>query len=138
MAILAWTGFDDLASYTRLRALGVRGYLRKPTDSATMIAAVRTLARGGTLISPDPLVEAAEHGIARLSDQEWAVLRRIAAGRSNAAMAEELVIAVSTVEGYLTRLYRKLNVTSRAEAIARGYDVGLLLPADAARAAGLD
>jgi DNA-binding NarL/FixJ family response regulator len=75
-AILAWTGYHDIASYTRLRALGVRGYLHKLTDNAMLIAAVRLLASGGTAIEQDPITAAAEHGIAQPSDQEWAGRRR--------------------------------------------------------------
>ncbi len=51
-----------------------------------------------------------------LSAQEQRVLRLVAAGRSNAEIARELVVSVNTVKGHLKNLYRKLNVGNRLEA----------------------
>ncbi len=53
-----------------------------------------------------------------LSAQEQRVLRLLAAGRSNAEIAAELVVSVNTVKGHVKNLYRKLNVGNRLEASA--------------------
>jgi DNA-binding NarL/FixJ family response regulator len=137
VAILAWTGYADIASYRRLMALGVPGYLHKPIGGAELIAAVRLLAGGGRVIGKDPIIAAEEHGIERLSDTEWEVLQLLADELTNAEIAAEMGIALSTAEAYVSRVLRKLGAKSRAGAVARGYDFGLLLPPDAARAAGL-
>lgn len=67
----------------------------------------------GTLVEP-------------LTDRERQILRLLAAGLSSTEIAAELVIAVSTTRSYLKTLYRKLDVHSRAEALARARALGWL------------
>jgi DNA-binding CsgD family transcriptional regulator len=55
----------------------------------------------------------------RLTPTEERVVARAAEGRSNAEIASELGLAVKTVEGHLTRVYRKLGIGSRAALAAR-------------------
>jgi LuxR family maltose regulon positive regulatory protein len=61
-----------------------------------------------------------------LSERELEVLRLIAMGRSNAEVAEALVIAVSTVKTHTNSIFSKLGVTSRTQAIARAHDLQLI------------
>lgn len=61
-----------------------------------------------------------------LADREIEVLRLIAAGLSNQEIAENLVLAVSTVKWHINNLYGKLGVSSRTQAIARARDLDLL------------
>jgi DNA-binding CsgD family transcriptional regulator len=61
-----------------------------------------------------------------LTPREQDVLRLIAAGASNAAIAQQLVLAVSTVKGYTHSLYGKLEASSRTEALARARARSLL------------
>jgi ATP/maltotriose-dependent transcriptional regulator MalT len=61
-----------------------------------------------------------------LSARELEVLRLLAAGRSNAAMAAELFVEQSTVKTHLIHLYRKLEVHSRTQAVARARALRLL------------
>jgi LuxR family maltose regulon positive regulatory protein len=61
-----------------------------------------------------------------LSEREVEVLRLIAAGLSNREIAEELVIAISTVKSHINNMYGKLGVGSRTQALARSQDLGLL------------
>ena len=87
-----------------------------PASLDTLIAAF-----GGQAAGPDQrgLVEA-------LSARELEVLRLLAAGRSNAAMAAELFVEPSTVKTHLVHLYRKLEVHSRTQAVARARALRLL------------
>jgi ATP/maltotriose-dependent transcriptional regulator MalT len=62
---------------------------------------------------------------ATLTPREVEVLRLVVAGCSNRAIAEELVISEWTVKSHLTRIYRKLDVSSRTKAIARARELGL-------------
>jgi len=61
-----------------------------------------------------------------LTDRELEVLRRIAAGQSNTAIAQALVVAVSTVKTHINRIFGKLGVTSRTQAVARARELDLL------------
>lgn len=61
-----------------------------------------------------------------LSPRELEVLRLIAAGATNAQIAQRLVIAVGTVKNHAKNIYSKLNVGSRTQAISRSRDLGLI------------
>ena len=60
-----------------------------------------------------------------ITPREVQVLRLVVAGHSNRAIAEQLVISVWTVKSHLTKIYRKLDVTSRAQATVRARELGL-------------
>jgi LuxR family maltose regulon positive regulatory protein len=61
-----------------------------------------------------------------LSDKELSMLRLMAAGRSNREIGDTLFLSVNTVKVYATRLYSKLAVHRRGEAVARAQELGLL------------
>lgn len=63
-----------------------------------------------------------------LTPRERDVLKLLVAGKSNAAIADELFISQRTVTTHLTRLYAKLDVTSRTEAISTALRMGLVTP----------
>jgi LuxR family maltose regulon positive regulatory protein len=69
---------------------------------------------------------AMESLIEPLSERELEVLRLVVAGLSNPEIAEELVIAVSTVKSHINHIYGKLGVESRTQAVARAQELGLL------------
>ena len=78
-------------------------------------------------LTPFPVVDqpppaAANSGVASagLSPREVDVLRLLTAGRSNREIAAELFISTRTVERHIENLYRKLDIHSRADAIAYG------------------
>jgi LuxR family maltose regulon positive regulatory protein len=62
---------------------------------------------------------------ATLTPREVEVLRLVVAGYSNRAIAEKLVISIWTVKSHLTKMYRKLDVTSRTQASVRARELGL-------------
>jgi LuxR family maltose regulon positive regulatory protein len=129
-----------LAALARALALGEpEGYLRVFLDEGAPMAellrhagsrgiAPKYVARllsefnrgaGAPPVSQQPLIEP-------LTDRELQVLRLIAAGLSNQAIAERLVVAVGTVKTHTASLYRKLDVTSRTQAVSRASELGLL------------
>lgn len=75
-------------------------------------------------VAPD--TEAAAPDRLGLTSRQLEILRLLAAGRSNAAIAEELFISERTVTTHLTRIYDRLDVSTRTEAIARSTRLGLL------------
>ncbi len=62
----------------------------------------------------------------RLSTREMEILQRLAAGRANSAIADELCLALSTVKWHILHLYRKLDVQTRLQAVARARALHLL------------
>jgi LuxR family maltose regulon positive regulatory protein len=76
-------------------------------------------ASGEAATARQPLIEP-------LSKRELEVLRRVAAGYSNNEIAQELVVAVSTVKKHINNIYDKLEVGSRTQAVARARELGLL------------
>ena len=66
-----------------------------------------------------------QNGIEVLTERELEVLRLLAAGRSNQAIAQELVVAVGTVKRHVSNIMSKLQVQSRLEAAAHARDLGL-------------
>ena len=61
-----------------------------------------------------------------LTPRELEVLKRIAAGDSNQAIAERLVITLSAVKKHTGNIYAKLNVNSRTQAVVRARQLGLI------------
>jgi LuxR family maltose regulon positive regulatory protein len=85
-------------------------------------------------LSKDTLLqstEATRQGIEQplvepLSARELEVLQRIAAGKSNQAIAQEFIISLGTIKTHINNIYGKLNVHSRTQAIARARELHLL------------
>lgn len=112
-------------------AAGADGYLPKTAPFEELLAAVRTVAAGRSLLSPDARQElvrglgaavaasiAARRRLARLTPAERRVLDLLAAGWTVREIAAELVVAVSTVRAHIRGLHTKLEVSSQLAAVA--------------------
>jgi LuxR family maltose regulon positive regulatory protein len=138
-------GNVDRALSTLERALSLaepEGYVRTFIDEGEPMAALlrRALAQSADAARPfapnyatrllaafgRPAASAPPGLVEPLSEREMDVLRLVVAGLSNPQIAEELVIAVSTVKSHINHLYGKLGVSSRAQAIARAQALHLL------------
>jgi LuxR family maltose regulon positive regulatory protein len=95
-----------LAAFARTEGRGLRTEWKDSADSALS-------PQSSALVEP-------------LTDRELEVLRLIAAGRSNAEIAQALVVAVSTVKTHVNRIFGKLGATSRTQAVARAHELHLL------------
>ena len=108
-----------------------RGRDADPADLAARLLLVLT-APPAADPAPSPApprrasIDAIEALSAPLTARELAVLRLIAAGRSNREIADELFLAVNTIRSYSQQLYGKLGVGSRTRAVARARELGLL------------
>jgi DNA-binding NarL/FixJ family response regulator len=110
-----------------LRA-GACAFITKRIDPHDLAAALRQ-ALDQTLFQPfrvNPLVTDGASPEPVLSDRELSVLRAVADGMSNKEIAKRLAYAEQTVKLDLTRVYRKLGVSNRTEALAVAYRKGLL------------
>ena len=141
LRVLVVTTFNvDEHVYDALRA-GASGFLLKDASAQQLIAGVRTVVRGESLLAPevtrrligryaarirpaDPEVAAA----GQLTPRELEVLRLIATGMSNAEIAAALVIGSETVKTYVSRILTKLGLRDRVQAVVHAYRTGLVRP----------
>lgn len=107
-------------------SLGVSGYLLKTAPAAEIVAAIRTVAGGGSAFTPAQLRAVREAGSLRLSGMDLGIIAGLVAGRSNDEIAGDLGIASKTVETHLTRLFAALDVASRTELAVRAEREGWL------------
>jgi DNA-binding NarL/FixJ family response regulator len=123
--IVLSTYSDDESVFAAVRA-GARGYLTKDAPSTALAEAVATVCRGDAHFSPSiqrRLVDAA--GPQPLTPRERDVLGLIAAGRSNTEIAARLYIAPATVKSHINKLFAKIGVRDRAQAVTYAFRHGL-------------
>jgi DNA-binding NarL/FixJ family response regulator len=136
LAIVVITTFDlDEYVHGALQA-GARGFLLKDAGSELLAQAVRAAAAGDALIAPAItarlLSTFAAQGQGRpqqepcepLTEREEEVLRTVASGSTNAEIAKELCISLSTVKTHLASLMRKLDARNRVEIAMWAYETG--------------
>ena len=137
--VLILTTFDlDEYVHAALR-VGASGFLLKETPADQLLAAIRVVADGDVLFGPTILRRLVETytrsggtpdatELAALTARETEVLRLVATGRANAAIAGELVVSEATVKTHLNRVMAKLGLSSRAQAVVVAYETGLVTP----------
>ena len=123
----------DHAGRPGLRPRGVptrsKAFVVKHAAGAELVDAIRAASRGATYINPvlgARLAVEPEGPPGGLTPREVEVLRLVAAGYTNPEIAEQLVISIRTVETHRAAIHRKLDTSSRAEAVAFARDHGLL------------
>jgi DNA-binding NarL/FixJ family response regulator len=140
--ILMLTTFDlDKYVYTAMKA-GAAGFLLKDAAPEVLIAAVRAVAGGETLLAPqitrrliEEFVRGPEPGadaglLEGLTPREREVLAEVGRGRSNQEIAGRLFLSEATVKTHLARLMTKLALRDRAQAVVIAYESGLVRPGD--------
>jgi DNA-binding NarL/FixJ family response regulator len=122
------TVYDDTDAIFDSLAAGAGGYLLKPVRSAQLIAAIREIIAGGAPMSSNiarRVVQtfrkpaAAPEGMSQLSARENEVLEHLAKGLLQKEIADQLGISYWTVQTHIARIYEKLHVHSRAQAVAK-------------------
>jgi DNA-binding NarL/FixJ family response regulator len=110
---------------------GASGYLLKAAPEAEILAGVRSVASGGTVMAP-AIATALARGIRqqqsapRLSDREREVLGLVAEGLSNPDIGRRLHVSEATVKTHLLHVFEKLGVGDRTRAVTRAMELGLL------------
>ncbi|MUL43896.1 response regulator transcription factor [Streptomonospora sp. PA3] len=138
--VVILTTYGERDYVLRAVALDANGFLLKSGDPYELLQGVRAVAAGGTCLSPsvaamvvsdlrsrqhdDADRESAQGRLAGLPPREQAVLRGIAAGRSNAEIAGDLRVTETTVKGYTTALFARLGVRNRVEAALAAWQAG--------------
>jgi len=137
IAVVILTTFNEDELMFRGLQAGARGYLLKDTDRATLFATIRAAARRETLLQPDIMarvlsrMESPSKALGagepvNLTEREQEVLEAVARGERSKEVAVQLGISERTVKAHLGSIYHKLDVDSRAAAIAVAAQLGLL------------
>jgi DNA-binding NarL/FixJ family response regulator len=141
--VLVLTTFDnDEIVYDAMQA-GASGFLLKSAPPARLVEGVRVVAAGDALLAPTITRRLVEEfvrrprpgddppGLAELTDREREVLVLIARGLSNAEIAARFVVSEATVKTHVNRVFQKLAVRDRVQAVVLAYECGLVRPGEA-------
>ena len=143
--VLILTTFDlDEYVFAALRA-GASGFLLKDTLPEDLLAAVRVVADGETLLSPGVTRRVVEEflrrpasgaaapvpGLDQLTEREREVLAAVARGLSNAEVADALYISPATAKTHVSHLLTKLQARDRAQLVVAAYESGVVQPGGA-------
>jgi DNA-binding NarL/FixJ family response regulator len=128
--IAVLSGLDSEAVAEEALAVGANAFISKRIDPEELPEALLAAYEGPVLepIGPRDGDRAPAVRAAGLTERELEVLRALGEGRSNREIAKLLWLAEQTVKFHLTNIYRKLNVSSRTEAVHWAYGNGLLEP----------
>jgi DNA-binding NarL/FixJ family response regulator len=138
--VLMLTTFDlDEYVYEALRA-GASGFLLKDVPAEQLASGVRLVAQGEALLAPSVtrrlIQEFAQRSrptqsdaaLDELTPRELEVLKLVARGRSNAEIADALVVSTTTVKTHVARLLMKLGVRDRVQLVVLAYETALVQP----------
>jgi two-component system, NarL family, response regulator NreC len=128
-AVVVLTMQDDPAFAREAFRQGASAFVVKHAAGTELIDAIRAVTRGDTYINPvlgARLAAEPEGPPGGLTPREVEVLRLVAAGHTNPEIAERLVISIRTVETHRAAIHRKLDTSTRADAVAFARDHGLL------------
>src|SRR5215208_3250803 len=137
--VLMLTSFADEDVVMASIMAGAAGFVTKNVGRAELLAAIRSVARGESLLDPAVtrsvlarLVELSERDRARgtdnLSEREREVLVLVAQGCTNREIAEKLVLSEHTARNHISRIFEKLGLSRRSEAAAYATRMGLTPP----------
>jgi DNA-binding NarL/FixJ family response regulator len=144
--VLILTTFDlDEYAYAGLRA-GASGFLLKDVPPNDLLSAIRAVASGDAVVAPavtrrllnaflphlpDPGSvpgTAVPPEVSELTSREREILTEVAAGLSNAEIADRLMLAEATVKTHVGRMLGKLHLRDRVQAVVYAYEHGLVRP----------
>ena len=142
--VLVLTTFDLDDYIFDALAAGASGFLLKHAPATELLHAVRVVAAGEALLAPEVTRRLIGHFVAArpdpaaagprpdrlasLTDRETEVLGLVARGLSNTEIADDLVLAEQTVKTHVSRIFAKLGLRDRAQAVVVAYECGLVRP----------
>ena len=143
--VVMLTTFDvDEYVYEALRA-GASGFLVKDVPPEQLVAGIRSVAAGDSLLAPSvtrrlieefvrrppDAVRAPPRELERLTTREVEVLRMMARGLSNAEIAAEFFVSETTIKTHVGHVLAKIGVRDRVQAVVFAYESGVVEPGEA-------
>nr|WP_275942284.1 response regulator transcription factor [Streptomyces spiramenti] len=143
--VIVLTTFDTDAHVLRALRAGAAGFLLKDTPPEELVTAVRHVARGRPVLSPevtrrliarvaesdqeqDTARDAARRRLAALADRERTVAAELGAGRTNAEIAARHHLALTTVKTHVSAILSKLDLNNRVQVALLVQEAGLIPP----------
>ncbi len=138
VSIIILTVYDDEQYIFALLEAGAAGYLLKTVGASELAQAIRQVHEGESVLSPSvarkvlgrfappPGLPSHQKASDLLSEREREILRLAAKGIGNRDIAQELTLSIRTVQNHLSRIFDKLGVASRTEAVVYGLRHGWL------------
>jgi DNA-binding NarL/FixJ family response regulator len=136
ISILVLTGFGDEDILQEAMRAGAHGFLLKDASPDELIDAIHRLIKGESLVSPRLLrrlfdeysryEEAEDVEYEKLTPREMEILKLLTTGLRNEEIARTLVISEKTVKTHLARIYSKLQIHGRSQAIIYAFRKGLV------------
>ncbi|MDO7880913.1 response regulator [Salinibacterium soli] len=126
--VILTTYESDTSILTAIEA-GASGYLLKAAPPEEILAGIRSVAGGEVVLAPSIaalLVGRSARPTVSLSARETEVLRLVAQGQSNPAIAATLFVSEATVKTHLLHAFEKLGVNDRTRAVTKAMELGLL------------
>jgi DNA-binding NarL/FixJ family response regulator len=132
VGVLILTAFDDDPYVLAVLQAGANGYVLKTASPVDLIAAVRDVNDGKSVLDPNvtqKLLSQLSHSrqsapVEELTEREMEVLQLVAKGFTNKAIGVQLGISDRTVQGHLAHIFDKLQANSRTEAVMRAVSMG--------------
>lgn len=134
--VIILTVYDDDERIFQALCGGAFGYLLKNTPPARLIESIREVANGGAPVSPEiarrviklfQKVRPLERAEYELTPHEIRVLRLLVEGHNYKTAAAELRVSVNTISFHVRRIYEKLHVHSKSEAVAKALRAKLIV-----------
>ena len=140
--VIILTTFQDITFVRNALNAGAEGYILKAVDPQFLVKGIELVYHGGSLV-PQQLAkkvfqtmdaetamqdnhEPSSHNPYQLNEQELKILKYLAQGLANKAIAEMMFLSLGTVKNYISNIYSKLNVINRSAAIMKAIDESLI------------
>jgi DNA-binding NarL/FixJ family response regulator len=141
--VLMLTTFDHDEYVFDALVAGASGFLLKDVAPEQLLAGIRVIAHGDSLLSPSvtrrlietfvrdhPRTPQPPPGLEELTARELEIFGLIARGLSNAEIAEQLVVSSTTIKTHVARILIKLGLRDRVQAVVLAYETGVIRPGD--------
>ena len=132
VGVVILTAYDDPFSVTEALRAGARAFVLKSAEGDEILETVRMVARGHVVFDSSVWSALSQeedegtNGKVQLSPREREVLLLLSRGLANRDIGEELGVSIETVKTHIERLYKRLAVNSRTDAVAKALRAGII------------
>jgi len=131
VGVVILTAYDDPPSVTEALRAGAKAFVLKSAEGEEILETVRMVARGHVVFDSSVWSALAQEGEdeangVQLSPREREVLLLLSRGLGNREIGEELGVSIETMKTHIERLYKRLGVTSRTDAVAKSLRAGII------------